>query len=216
MENSERAAEGVSLDYYVEPNEILRGSRAYRTHEKRDSMYRVATFLVQHFWNKPAEMADALGVLLMTWNNAFYRYGMFDFEDLEHTLEDNMVQLNSVRKRDITSFCRSDEESLTALFNAFLDSLKVAEGKSTGRRSLVAVAKALHLLAPGFFPVWDVKISRKYGCNYTNNPSAAYLKFVGISKSMVQTLQGKLEAGNSTHLKILDEYNYAKYTKGWI
>jgi len=30
--------------------EFLKGCNAYEKHEKRDSMYKVSTFLVYHFW----------------------------------------------------------------------------------------------------------------------------------------------------------------------
>ncbi len=46
------------------PADFKEGYLAYQKHAKRDSMYRTATFLVGHFWGKPAEMADSLGVLL--------------------------------------------------------------------------------------------------------------------------------------------------------
>jgi len=59
------------------------GCTVFRQHEARDAMYKTATFLVDHFWGRPAKMADSLGVLLLTWNQAFYRYGPFDFGKLE-------------------------------------------------------------------------------------------------------------------------------------
>jgi hypothetical protein len=80
----------------------------------------------------------------------------------------------------------------------------------------VSVAKALHLLAPTFFPLWDDKIAKGYQCHYSCNPSGQYLKFMTISKNMVESLRGKVDARGSTLLKVIDEYNYAKFTKGWI
>jgi len=92
-------------------------------------------------------------VLLLTWNNALYRYGLFDFSALETTLRNNMDTLNAFRERDILSFADRDKETIMVLFNAFLDALKIVDGKKKGTRSPVAVAKALHLLAPAFFPL---------------------------------------------------------------
>jgi len=66
------------------PREFERGYRAFQQHdEKRGAMYKTASFLIDHFWGRPSEMADSLGVLLLTWNQAFYRYGPFDFDALE-------------------------------------------------------------------------------------------------------------------------------------
>ena len=54
--------------------EFCKGCEEFERHEKRDAMYKVATFLVSYFWGRPSDMADGLGVLLLTWNQAFYRY----------------------------------------------------------------------------------------------------------------------------------------------
>src|SRR5436190_1928104 len=49
-------------------------------------MYRVASKLIEQTWGDLPEIADALGVLLLTWNQAFYRYGDLHFDDLEDYL----------------------------------------------------------------------------------------------------------------------------------
>jgi hypothetical protein len=203
----------MTTQYPVDPNVVQAGSRAFRSYEKRDAMYKVATFLVNHFWGKPTEMADALGVLLLTWNNALYRYGLFDFSALETTLRNNMDTLNAFRERDILSFADRDKETIMVLFNAFLDALKIVDGKKKGTRSPVAVAKALHLLAPAFFPLWDDKIAKAYGCYYSTSPGSKYLTFIEKSKIMADGLRGKVKTGGTTLLKVIDEYNYATFTK---
>ncbi len=206
----------MKTEYPVDPKEILRGSKAFRSHERRDAMYKVATFLMSHFWGKPSEMADALGVLLLTWNNALFRYGIFDFSAIEAALRLNMNDLNAYRTRDILSFTLADEPPIDILFNSFLDALKIADGKSKGTRSPVAVAKALHLLAPAFFPLWDNKIAKGYHCHYSVKPSVKYLKFIRISKNMAEKIKGLVDTEGTTLLKMIDEYNYARFTKQWI
>ena len=37
------------------PNQFEKGYLAFQRHEGRESMYRTATFLVEHFWRKPRE-----------------------------------------------------------------------------------------------------------------------------------------------------------------
>jgi hypothetical protein len=49
-----------------DPEDFRKGCAEYERHEKRDAMYKIATFLVSHFWGKPSDMADGLGVLLLT------------------------------------------------------------------------------------------------------------------------------------------------------
>jgi len=195
-----------------------RGYSAFQKREKRDSMYRTATFLVDYFWGKPAEMADSLGVLLLTWNHAFYRYGIFDFDKLEECISKNLPLLNKYRKSSILNYTPSDDKAIEHLFGQFLDALRIRDGKKGGAKSPVAVAKALHLLAPDFFPLWDYEIARAYGCRYASNPVAKYLTFFRMSKEMVEKLQSSVNAKamGKTLLKLIDEYNYARFTRGWI
>ena len=198
------------------PAEVRRGSQAFRSHERRSAMYKVATFLIDHFWGAPADMADALGVLLLTWNQALYRFGSFDFASLEHVLHENLTCLGEYRAREILSLTEADAPAIEALFGYFLDALRIADGKKKGARSPVAVAKALHLLAPRFFPLWDDKIAKAYNCRYSTNPIAKYLAFMWITKSHAADLHGKIDVGDSSILKIIDEYNYAKFTRNWL
>lgn len=207
----------MKTEYQVNPKMVKAGSKAFRTREKRDAIYKMSTFLVEYFWGDPHQMADALGVLLLVWNNALYRYGLFDYAPLERALRHNMKTLAGFRGRDIFTFGEEDQKTIKSLFGAFLDALTIAEGKSKGHRSPVGVAKALHLLAPSFFPLWDDKIAKAYGCRYSGNPSGKYLLFMTISKNMAETLRGKVRVPpRTTLLKMIDEYNYAKFTRKWI
>lgn len=45
--------------------ELLKGCEQYRINEERDAMYKVATFLISHFWRNPTEVTNGLGVLLL-------------------------------------------------------------------------------------------------------------------------------------------------------
>jgi len=195
-----------------------KGYLAFQKREKRDSMYRTATFLVAHFWGKPAEMADSLGVLLLTWNHAFYRYGIFDFDKLEACISKNLSSLDKYRNSSILNYTSADDKAIEHLFQQFLDALRIHAGKKKGQKSAVGVAKALHLLAPDFFPLWDYEIARAYGCAYSSNPAEKYLVFFRKSKEMAEKLQFSVDAKamGKTLLKLIDEYNYAKYTRGWI
>lgn len=196
--------------------QLERGCDEFRRHERRDAMYRTATFLVDHHWGKPAEMADSLGVLLLTWNQAFYRYGPFDFGKLETCIAENMDALQTYRARNIRDLTGNDEAQIRKLFDAFLSALAIADGKGKGRQSPVAVAKTLHLLAPAFFPLWDREIALAYGCNYSGEPASRYVEFSRIAMSMARALDGSPLPEGKTLLKLIDEYNYARYTKQWI
>jgi hypothetical protein len=112
-----------------------------------------------------------------------------------------------------------------------LDALKCGD-----RESPVAVSKALHLLAPSFFPMWDNDISRAYDCYWEDSEMASttYLvymeKMKGLSERIIQTYMDRNRTDSVTSknaicrdaslnmpftkslLKIIDEYSYA-FTK---
>lgn len=192
--------------------ELVAGSNAFQKHEMRDAMYKTATFLVKHFWGNAREMSDGLGVLLLTWNQAFYRYGSLDFFLLENCIVRNQQILDSFRNRNILDYSPNDDDAVGNLYDQFLDALQIASGKMKGRQSPVAVAKALHLLAPAFFPLWDDKIARAYDCHYM------YIPFMSKMKNMAEILASEINLQNTdkTFLKLIDEFNYAKFTKGWV
>lgn len=196
----------------MDASELKAGYTAFQEHEVRDAMYKTATFLVKNFWGKPKEMSDGLGVLLLTWNNAFYRYGLFDFNALEKCISHNQQTLNDYCKRNILDYTPADDDAIKSLYEQFLEALQIADGKVAGRQSPVAVAKALHLLAPAFFPLWDDKIARAYKCHYK------YIPFIHKMQALAQTLEPHVgaETTGKTLLKLIDEYNYAKFTKAWI
>jgi len=126
---------------FPKEEEFCKGVTEYEKHEKRDAMYKVAMFLVHHFWGKPSDMADGLGVLLLTWNQAFYRYGSFDFDKLENSIANNLQKLESCKARNISSLSDSDEKDIKNLFNELLYSLQIDSGPKAGSKSPVSVSK---------------------------------------------------------------------------
>jgi hypothetical protein len=205
------------------PEDIIAGHQAFRQNEPRDAMYRTAAFLVKHFWGQPAEMANGLGVLLLTWNGAFYRGDVFSLDRLEQCISANMELLKQYRNKEISSYETSrDGDNIKHLFIELLEATRIVSGKRNGYRSAVSAAKALHLLAPNFFPLWDMKIAVKYECDYQTKPVAlqaeVYLLFFLKTKALAEKLQGFVNTQELgiTLPKLIDEYNYAKYTKEWL
>lgn len=104
-----------------------------------------------------------------------------------------------------------------------MDALKVS-GETGERKSPVAVAKALHILAPEFFPLWDNAIAKAYGCHWNSSEESVvrYIDFISKVKQLLvnidlDTKTWILEGcpDNNNLLKILDEFNYVRYTKRW-
>lgn len=196
--------------------EFCNGVQEFEKHEKRDAMYGVATFLVEHFWGNYSEMTNGIGVLLLTWNNALYRYGIFDFDKLEDCVEKNFHKLTQFRKREIDNMTANDESEIITLFQEFFEALAINPDTTKSKRSYVGASKALHLLAPQFFPLWDYKISRAYGYNYYSNPTIKYIKFCKVMQNLSRKVYHYTPNNKKSILKLIDEYNYSKYTKNWI
>ncbi len=196
----------------INVSELKAGSKAFQDHEVRDAMYKTATFLVEYFWGNSREMADGMGVLLLTWNQAFYRYGLLDFSALKSCIIHNQQTLDLFRNRNILSYTPIDNIAINNLYKQFLVALQTANSEVAGRQSPVAVSKALHLLAPAFFPLWDDKIARAYNCHYK------YIPFMAKMKELAEILAPEVDLHftGKTLLKLIDEYNYAKFTKAWI
>lgn len=106
-------------------------------------------------------MATGIGLLLKSWHNAFYRFGPYDPARLTACLEENMLILDALRERLIHSFASDDESQVRRLFSTLTAALE--GGKKGEQESTVATAKAMHILAPGFLPLWDNPIAGAYG-----------------------------------------------------
>src|SRR5262249_11185085 len=142
----------------------------------------------------------------VVWNHAFYRNGPFDYDLLEKCIAKNQAVLDSLRRRSILTHAPDDERRIRSLFQEFLDALRICEGSCKGRASPVGVAKALHLLAPSYFPLWDEKIARAYDCYYDSDPPGQYIKFFLKTKAIAEALAPQVKVDGKTLLKLIDEY----------
>lgn len=165
------------------------------------------------------QLVDALSVLLLVWNAGFYRFGSFSEQALEDCLRENWARLAAFRERNIISFSEADEAAAQELFASLSKALRRTRG---GVESAVSAAKALHLLAPSIFPLWDRYIAPAYGCPYRKVPSVAYLAFTRRIRQTAVELNAELVSDDNlprkewllkkTLLKRIDEYNYWKFT----
>lgn len=203
------------IAYIPSQEEFLQGMKEFERREPRDAIYEVSSFFIPHFWKDFYNMAIGAGAFLLSYNQAFYRYGIFDFDKLENCIRTNLFKLSSFRKRHITDLLESDEKDIKRLFREFLEALQIDSGKTQGRKSPVSVSKALHILAPEFFPMWDYKIARAYGYDYYKSPDEKYILFCRTMKIFARKVVGDyINQSDKTLVKLIDEYNFEKYTRG--
>lgn len=195
----------------IPANALKRARKAFEANEPRNLFYRAATELVDLALRGATSLtvAEALAVLLQTWNKAYYQYRKFDnvhFTDIENLLADNKLLITSYRPRTIDQLDDADGTTIENLFQSFERVL-----------GPVGAAKALHLLAPNFFPLWDRAIAKAYdlALGRVGSNAERYWQFLSISKR--QCLDVKRDNPNcGDPLKSIDEYNYCRYTKKWV
>lgn len=146
-------------------------------------------------------VAQALAVLLQTWNAQFYRFrGGFhkrNLSNLDDLLREHSTLLENYRSRQIISLAPAEEETVRDLFGSF-------EVELGG----VGAAKCLHLLAPTFFPLWDRAIAKAYHVKINRHD---YINFIRVAKEQCESLE-RQGATWPDLLKAIDEYNYCAYT----
>src|SRR2546428_1466309 len=98
--------------------EFLRRIRAFRQREQRDAMYTVASRLLALEWGHPERMAQALGVVLLTWNQAFYRYGSPDFGAIKRWIARHLPILRRFRSRRLATLSAADSSTVRRLFDS--------------------------------------------------------------------------------------------------
>jgi hypothetical protein len=191
--------------------DVRAARQAYQLKEPRDLFYRSAIELVGLALREPARLAvaDALAILLQTWNKNFYRFHKaFDaahFDEIDGLLSQYHSELKAYRQQKIEDLTDADADGVQTLFEDFETVL-----------GPVGAAKALHLLAPTFFPLWDRTIAKKYGMplNGPYTKSSNYWSFMLTSKRQSLDLIAEEYTGNT--LKAIDEWNYCHLSKGWI
>lgn len=205
-----------SVDFEIpEYEKFCEGYRKYEEYVGRDPFYEVATTYVSDHWGSYEHMADAVGVLLLNWNKMFYRFGSLDLEKLERCITKDFVIINSFKDRNIFTLSENDEQKIRKLFNDLLEASMI-DSKKKKAKSPVSVAKALHLLAPKLFPPWDNRIANGYKQNYGNKPEEKYIKFCKITKLIAESLKNYKIDTDKNIIKLIDEYNYSKYTQKLI
>jgi hypothetical protein len=188
----------------IDKPELEKAHLVFEEIEPRSIFYRAATDLVNLAIHNKTELnlAEAIAVLLQTWNVSYYRFRPFNKEhisDIEGLLRKHPQIINNIRQRAIEDFSEKDVEAVKSIFQDFERVL----GKT-------GAAKCLHLLAPRFFPLWDTKIAVAYKLG-KGEEAERYCRFMEMTKDQVICIGGESEIGRNP-LKALDEYNYVKYT----
>ncbi len=157
----------------------------------------------------------------------------FNVNKIQQAIEKSKIIINNLKGYDfVTADLPLIEQDIVELFNNFLH--------VGSKRSPIAASKAIHVLLPNLLLMWDGAIKTGYGCGfYKPLKNKTYAKTYFIFLSRVQSrlintlslylqkceLRGILQASTDLRnrfyqngikpiTKIVDEYNFQKYTQG--
>lgn len=185
----------------------LRNAReVFEAVEPRDLFYQLSLYLIDEAeaGRGPFSRAEALAVLLQTWNHSYYQrlripFDAAHFVAIESLLADHEQLLAGFAKRSIASLTPVDEDTIRALYREF----EAVLGQT-------GASKALHILAPRFFPLWDGPIAAvAYGLYARDDRD--YWRLVCATNDQVEAMGGETALGRNP-VKAIDEYNYCRYT----
>ena len=192
--------------------------------EPIDEIYQAISKIVDANWHQMRDLAVIMGGLLMFWNSAFYRTGDISFAHVENTLLKHTVKLDEYRTRVITTISPDEFKKIGEIYYEILYSFGARKNEKNGDGkkmiySPVSAAKAMHLLCPNFFPLWDSSIAKAYGCYWDDTLYSfpEYWKFISKSKKQVELLRTEGRPPKDIReipvLRLIDQYNYLCYTK---
>lgn len=205
--------------------EVKQYVRQFEDHELRKVLYDAAR---QKRAN--GEIRDAIKIVLLGWNWRAYNDTDLSNEDLnrqvEGFIESNRRLLDYLASAGHTletinlehSFGGTSlEEHMVKEFNDFLDNPAIG---------YTGASKAFHMLYPAVFMMWDQAIKDAYHQEgeprhrkasagkgeHTSGTGECYVVFLKEIKEFVESELDMKQFSNKTPAKVMDEYNYAKYT----
>ena len=187
------------------PDEVARARERYLELEGRDVVYRVARDLIERANRREPgsfSRAEGVAVLLLSWNASFYRPRPRLIQtlvaDLDLLIAEHEVALERYRTLDLRDADLAlEHKTLNALYRAFVAVLWP-----------VGTAKALHVLAPGFFPLWDRPIAQRLHLRLSPPEASigSYLELMAIAQTFARS------TAMADPLKALDEWAYVSFT----
>jgi hypothetical protein len=185
-------------------DELRRAHELYVEREQIGYAYRVGRHMLA---GSEFTAAEAIHLLMRTWNARAKKSRILTVSAVAELLEATVGKFDRFDDRHIVTLVDAERDIVAELYAAFREVL-----------GGVGAAKALSLLSPRFFPIWDTKIAIAYlgyGWATRKAPAEHYLTFIDYAIEQCTAAVTEAEFGEVL-LKTLDEWNYAVWTKGWM
>lgn len=217
----------LQREYYLDYKKLIEADKLYYRIEPRGFNY--DGYMKRKNWNAwlspnvPFEEVELLFGFIKSWDRFFQ-----GDKDLFLEIYKEVFPLITMIRNDKIEESVLSSELTTEVRRAFD---RIADCPGGGRYESTDASKILHTLVPGFFIMWDDKI--KNGTVQGGSNGAVYaIKFLpkmqtelneAIESCMKERTISREEAteniSNTCHgktlAKLIDEYNYVKYTKGY-
>lgn len=144
---------------------------------------------------------EAFLFILSTWNFATFRYAMkdFDLNQFKSVVDDLKPYFEKFREESIENINFDDyEKEIKYIFRKLS---KIKGIQYTG------ASKLMHLTTPEVFVMWDAYIRKAWG--FKKGEADDYFDFL---KKMQEEFKGIGKIKKRTLAKLIDEYNYVKFT----
>ena len=199
----------------ITEQDLARASNKFDENEKNGSYYDMARNLCLNGFR-----LEAYILILATWNFAYFRYVINDFElnsfgKFMDSIENRFVKLDGLRLSDID-------------LNRYCDDIKTTYREISGFKGIkhTGAAKIMHLRNPELFVIWDdfirgAKAERYYESldivsngkwerrQYENNENG-YFDFLVQMQQAISKVKNPVPG--KTLAKLIDEFNYVNIT----
>jgi hypothetical protein len=175
-------------------------------------------------------------VFLKEWNKRV----KIDLKKLRQAILNSEPILRRLRKRSILSVKLNDNINVNGeakpLHDVIVELFEIFSKVSKARKNYKGSSKILHVLVPELFVMWDDTIRCAYGCRVMSEAEAGekYFKFLkrvqrvakevidsyrtehncGVNEAVKRIRRNLYEEGFYTLARLVDQYNFQKYTKG--
>jgi hypothetical protein len=194
-------------------------SRIVGTYEKRygklELVYRdvLAKFQVEELSNfKKNYLVRILTQYLFKWGRMARVLGFKGCETLGSKLIQMDSKLKNFKQENLSTIDLTKEaEKITATYDEIMNTRWKSNRGRIKRVGPTSTSKALHLVAPNLFMIWDRAIRNYYGFN---DDGVEYTRFLMTMQSWLKelkpTIEGLQQKYDKSCTKIIDEYNWIK------
>jgi len=195
---------------FCDPTDEFKTEPRYFCYELATELINTAKQANSKDWYQDENTIKGILLLLFTWNFAARKTKELNFDKVRQVLKKCKRELKELESYDIKNIDSDIEEKIKSVFKSFKDLMG-----QTG------ASKALSLLNPKLFVMWDTKIRRYLKRNYpkyfkgigNGEKAENYLIFLFGIKNIIQDyskeIKGKL-SGDAIVAKKIDEYHYVK------